>query len=549
MHHELATGGVGAPEAVVDPFPHEAAAEPVGRLEDALVVDERSGSVAHRVGVLAEEEREAASAYIVRRPGDDAGRGRLLASTDGLQQLLVRVHEAGEVGVPVRRIALVHDGPGRVALPDPLLEYVEVLADPALVRHRPHDDRGMVLVALDHPLDAVEHRIPPDRLGRRVAGPVGVDEPVGLQVALLDHPEPQLVAEAQEVGVRRVVAGAHGVEVVLLHQQDVLPHRLRVERAAAVLVVLVAVHAAEQDGHAVHEQPAVLDRDRAEADPQLDGLGDAGRFVGRPRSEPGRVEARLLGAPRLDGQRGRRAGREVADAQLRDVDEARDVGVHAEHADAVPVVVSRRDLDVVDRSLRAFEEVDVAEDPGQPPHVLVFEVGAARPPVHAHGEDVVAGHEVLADLVLDGEPTALAVPEEHAVQPDRAAGVDALEAQHGVVVPPTLRQGEVAPVVTRRVLLRDVRRIDRDRERGVRVQRLAVALEDPVCRDADAVPAGVVEVWIAERVARAVRRRCERERPLAVQRQPARVAPFVGSGSPPPGPGDRVFHPRRRESC
>jgi hypothetical protein len=169
--------------------------------------------------------------------------------------------------------------------------------------------------------------------------------------------------------------------------------------------------------------------------------------------------------------------------------------------------------------------------------------------VHPHGEEVLARQQMLADLVLHREAAALAVAEEHAVQPHGSAGVDPLEAQHRARATPVVRQGEGPTVVARRVLLGHARWIDRDRERGVRVQRLPVALEDPVRRDPDAIPGGVVERRIAEGVARSVGRRREGERPVAVEGQSTCVAQLVGTGATPTGPRDRVLDPRRCEPC
>ena len=54
------------------------------------------------------------------------------------------------------------------------------------------------------------------------------------------------------------MAGAHGVDIVLLHQADVGQHALFVDDVALELVVLVAVDAFEQNGLAVDQQLPVL---------------------------------------------------------------------------------------------------------------------------------------------------------------------------------------------------------------------------------------------------------------------------------------------------
>ena len=73
------------------------------------------------------------------------------------------------------------------------------------------------------------------------------------------------VAEVVPVGIVGVVACAHGVEVKLFHQLDILKHALLAHHISAVGVELVAVGALYQHGLAVDEQLAVLYLHAAEA--------------------------------------------------------------------------------------------------------------------------------------------------------------------------------------------------------------------------------------------------------------------------------------------
>src|SRR5674476_1243034 len=74
-----------------------------------------------------------------------------------------------------------------------------------LIAQRPHDDAGVVLVAFDGPLHAVQEcRLPPDVVAR-VAPPLVEHKAMRLVVAFVDDIEAVLVAEVQEARVRRVV--------------------------------------------------------------------------------------------------------------------------------------------------------------------------------------------------------------------------------------------------------------------------------------------------------------------------------------------------------
>ncbi len=407
----------------------------------------------------------------------------------------------------------------------------------------------MILVALDHAADAVEHGLAPRRLGGRIALPPRVDEAVRLQIALLDDPQPHLVAQPEELRVRRVVARAHGVDVRALHHADVSQHRLAVHRPTPHRIVLVAVHAVEPQRTSVREQHALHDLDPTESDHQLHGLAG---FAGRPeRSERAPIEPGALGTPRLDGHVHRLPGRH-ANAQLGDVDDRRggaiEHRVHAQRADSGAGIQIGMHVVVIDREGRALDELDVAEDPGEPPHVLILEIGARRPAVHPHGEHVAPGPD--GRIELEGQPAALRPSELLPVEPDAGARIDALEAQRGARKIP--RHLELEPVVAGRILRRHTGRIERDRHRRVGVQRpLGVTderaggtagerrdrLEHPVRGNADDIPVGVVEIFRDEAVARAGRGGRQPEAPRAVEALHAGIGHRVGTRRPPPMSG------------
>ena len=62
------------------------------------------------------------------------------------------------------------------------------------------------------------------------------------------------------------MAGADGIHVMLLEQQQIPFHDIHRERAAEVGVEFMAVDAAEHDRHSVHQQIAFLDLHGAESE-------------------------------------------------------------------------------------------------------------------------------------------------------------------------------------------------------------------------------------------------------------------------------------------
>ena len=203
------------------------------------------------------------------------------------------VHAAVDVDVSAGPVALVVQRPGRVALVGPLSHGSQVAPGPGLVAERPEKDAWPILVPLHHAPHAVHQGVAPARIVRGVAAPADGFEAVALVVALVDDVQAVLVAQLQEPGVRRVVAGADGVEVVPLHQQHVLEQDVLGQGAAEVGVELVAVDPAEQDAPAVEGEHAVLDPHGTEADAQRHPLPGRGQLA---VVQPGR-----LGRPGLHG--------------------------------------------------------------------------------------------------------------------------------------------------------------------------------------------------------------------------------------------------------
>ena len=271
-------------EPVIAELPDEAALQPGCRFDGVPVLGERPVAVAHRVRVLAHDQRVALQ---TRSRVTDDRRDR-------------RVHRAGDVGDRLVARPVVADGalvverPAGVvaAQPGGCRLVVEPVA--GLVAERPEDDRGVVLVALGHPRDAID----PLREIAMVVAQRAL-EGVRLDVGLVHHVHAELVGQLEEGRIIRVVRGADRVEPELLEQDDVGAHVLAADDASGVLVEVVAVHPADVDPFAVDEQVEAADLDLAEADRDRDRLGD--RAVGRAQGHLKRVEVRLLGRPAADG--------------------------------------------------------------------------------------------------------------------------------------------------------------------------------------------------------------------------------------------------------
>ena len=248
-------------QPVILPLPDEPALEARRGGDDRPVVGQRAVRVAHRVAVLAQDERTGAPA-------------RLAVGTNGVDG---RVHRADEIGggestvdpAGVEHGALVVQRAAGVVLADPAGERVVVGAVTALVAEAPHDDGRVVAVAAHH-ARTTGHPGGQVALVVTQAGVVGV----ALEVGLVDDVHTQLVAQVVERRVVGVVRGAHRGDVVPPHLHQVGAHVVDRDRLAAIGMVIVAVHAEDPDRPAIHQQLAVAHLDVPEADQLLGGLGD-----------------------------------------------------------------------------------------------------------------------------------------------------------------------------------------------------------------------------------------------------------------------------------
>ncbi len=230
-------------EALVDPVPDESALQ-VGIFVDALPLQpQRSRRVAHRVSVL-------------RRHDGAVG----AAASDALEPARARVLRHVHVAVPLPLRAFVTDGAVHAALAVLLVGYelvsqIEVVAVARLVAERPDGDAGVVLVDLVHVVYAVEmRRFPRGVVCERAALVEAVTHSVRLDVGFAIDIQAYFVAQFVKTSGLRVVAGAHGVDVVAAHDLQVAAQILLREVVARELVVLVDIHSLELDRLAVYQK-------------------------------------------------------------------------------------------------------------------------------------------------------------------------------------------------------------------------------------------------------------------------------------------------------
>ena len=302
----------------------------------------------------------------------------------------------------------------------------------------------------------------------------------------------------------RVVGGTDRVDSHGLHEGEVLACPGLVKHAPLGGTHLVAVDAIEGQGLAVGHEHAVLDVHATETDAQAP-LPRAEAF--RARDADARlVEGRVLCAPRAHAAHFdaaaavatviatfERAGErpEAVDAEM--PGEMRLLGTkhpgfdgHISH----PGLVVGVDPQVFDGAGNEAAQAHRAEDAGQPPLILVLEVGAGAELVHAHGDRIDAGAHGLGHVELVGEARTARHADPRAVHPHAGLTFNAVEAQANVATVPVGGELEGATVVADGVVVGREGRVDREGEVDVRVGGVtpgALASQDPVAGHVDGV--------------------------------------------------------------
>ena len=279
--------GKGFADRLVGPVPDKPALQPRVLAKGLPVIGEVAEAVAHRVGVLAKDQRPLltgqADPFFDPPFGDR--RDRLVAFDAG-------VHRTDNIGGGgICAAALVLHRTARVVAFQPVVQRFVVAAAAGFIAQRPDDNARMVAVALYHPGDAGAEGWQPRRI---VGQPIHRHHPVGFNIGFIDHV--QTVAVAEFIPARRVgiVRAAHGVKVVLLHQQNVLHHIRLGDHLPAQMMMLMAVNAADQQRFTVETQQAIGNLDAAKTDVPRFGLQ---QFVAAPQGDHGAITVRGFRAP------------------------------------------------------------------------------------------------------------------------------------------------------------------------------------------------------------------------------------------------------------
>ena len=261
-------------QPLVHPVPDGGAADGRIGIDDVPILLQVAHRIAHGVGIFAHDEGTVVDPSGLRREFF----GREVAVVVDRRVLPVGVAEGRGVGIEGE---------------DGFVHRLHVAPHAAFVAQAPHNDAGVVLVAL-------HQRNGPVHMGR---GPVRIVSDhavapavtVALLVGLVHHVEAVAVAEFVEVFPVGIVAGAQEVDVRLFHQRDVLLVGGVIDIPARHRMVIVAVHPAQFDLPAVEPEDFPDAFDLLHAQVIVEMLDDAAPAVGQFDAEG--VEVGLFRRP------------------------------------------------------------------------------------------------------------------------------------------------------------------------------------------------------------------------------------------------------------
>ena len=214
---------------------------------------------------------------------------------DGVDWRIHRAHHIGSESTTVapagmKRSAFVVQQARRIVVPNPSGQRIVVRAITALVAQRPHDDRGMVHIALDHARAASE----PCGAVTIVVAQRGVVR-VALDVGFVYYVEPELVTQVKQTRIVGIVRRANRVDVVLFHQHQVGAHVVVGNRLTARGVMVVAIDSEDPHRLTIHEQLTIAHLNMAK--PNQLGVYFANRLVGTQHLDNHAISIGVLGRP------------------------------------------------------------------------------------------------------------------------------------------------------------------------------------------------------------------------------------------------------------
>jgi hypothetical protein len=183
-----------------------------------------------------------------------------------------------------------------------------------------------------------------------------------------------------------------------------------------------------------------------------------------------------------------------------------EMGFQFEHSGLIIVGQTCPEVEIAQVQCVRRPQVNVAENPRQPEHVLILQIGSIAELIHLCGQDVLSLIQIARDVELSRSPRILRIADLLPVDPQVKRRIHPAEDNEGAASLPSCRNLEPVPVgphliavflrKIRKMLRRHthhLRRVLRERINDVGVQWPTIAFDLPVRWHRDFLPTRVVE--------------------------------------------------------
>ena len=335
-------------------------------------------------------------------------------------------------------------------------------------------------------------------------GLLAVAHAMRLDIRLCHYIDTVLVAKVIPKIVVGIMAGAHGVQVELLHHLDVLQHTFARDDITAVRVHLMTVGALEEDGLAVDKYLFSLQFYLAETylygnhfTAALQG-GTQGIQVGcfcRPFM---RILHIYQGSATAFGSSCSHLLSGSVQQFKADVTATLHIELHSQGTVAVVGIQVGSDADILDAFLVAGIEIAITPYTAVAEEVLVFEIGTVAPAEYLEGNQILlAGLQVRGQVEFGFELAVFTITYITAVHPQIHIGGDRAEMGDDVLILPVGGHGNLTAVRTYMIVLdghlrRVVLELVAPGVANIHIDRIAKAVQFPHAGDGDVVPTFVI---------------------------------------------------------
>ena len=211
------------------------------------------------------------------------------------------LHIAGAIITPVMEQPLIMYQPGRICLPEILVHRKNRLAPEGFIAAGPDEDGRMILVPFQHIPRPLQHCLLPSRIAVRqgifIREITAIAHPgaVGFQVGFVNHIQSINITQLVDTAAVWIMGTAQGINIVLLHGDNILLNQLQVTGPAAIAVKLMAVSSLKDNPSAIELHDIALQPELAEAHILRNHLLHPSLCILCHQQQP--VKVRLLGTP------------------------------------------------------------------------------------------------------------------------------------------------------------------------------------------------------------------------------------------------------------